>query len=1038
MTSYDEPDFRLRSSTKGNAASDGSDATNVKWTQEAWINAERPLTPFDNDLKNIMIEKVRNIFGVTENVSCEKNHKALGDSPINLLSERLVKEGLIKKAIEPQIEKGKKIIEKKADIIKKQNSWNIINKELDTYFKSFKADDENFHIPALMNSKYIEIRGVGFIVCANYLMKNSKKFIEKQSKALFVNGIIVGMQKFINATRNLYSQSIADSNSTVKTSDSFLNIMQEALQQLKITFSFDGMKICANTPQLLIYTNYDCYIPTKSLSLYSHQTKLIDEMAEAIRNDQPLIVTLRTMTNTGKTTSALGIAEIVNCVRKYSGKPDLMFIFCCNIRQVMDQVSQLVFNANIPFGIAFIDKFNGLMEINNFNCISNEKRVVTVCGPDACIDLVKKYPNTVIFIDEPNINLDKGTDAAQKNVKLITDGLSKQVILSSATFFENLPQWIMDNHQTKYGPTKHVDIYSNKIHIACEIKTFDGKLMIPHSRCINGEQLNKVIRRIIANPFMGRSYTANMANSLHNIASQNSVKSLPNIKEIFDDAENLNADSLRTVCMEILRRTSDSEAVAKVCNAVINPAPIICNEEKEEADDEDIQWEKAERITIGNTLDFKTLCTISAHRFLLPTLIATENPVSFVFQYFQNIVEDFIKQFGTVKKINDDYTHCLGLWQKQIDRSNRGAKDGSINSKEERMRNEESLQLGKPIIRVSEYQINTIGHIRKYAKNTRNVIDPHMLRQELDVTEIMTCEMFVPENVRILLACGVGIVGVYGGKYAHIVNVLMNEGKLAYIVANDSIAYGTNVPINIVIVTREFSDAHSINTIYQLISRAGRVGRSWNAEAFIDESCAEKIYKTLHTDMERENIEYINFEKIHNEIVESSIEIDTKLILELAQKKLREKEIEHKKQEELRRIEEEKKSLEEREKKKAEDEKKKLQELRDRRGHKTVQISSVISKSPTSSASINHSNHANHANHGHFNQSGHSSQFSHFNHANNANAINANNANNANQTSQASKVISGFRRTSGNNPIRKIPDKSLYERIQEIKKKENN
>jgi len=984
-----DPDFRCQAKTRGNATSDGSDATNSKWTQEAWTNAERPLNPFDSELKDIMIRKVRNIFGISDNSTKDNIYRALGENFSDLIFDRLLKEKIITSIPQEEKEskgkaKTKKVIEKKSDIIKKENSWKIINKELDHLFSTFKFDGD-YYIPSAFNSKYIEIRGIGFIISAHYLLKNSNKFIGKQAKMIFVNNIIVGMQKFINATRDLVSQSIIDSLTTTKTSQKFLNLMESELKKIKNVFEFDGMKICSHTPQLLIYTNYDCYIPTKSLCLYSHQHKLIDELAYSIKNNEPLIVTLRTMTNTGKTTSALGIAEIINCARKYSDKPDLMFIFCCNIRQVMDQVSQLVFNAGIPFGIAYIDRFKGLTEINNFNCPSNDKRVVTVCGPDACIEIVKKYPNSVIFLDEPNINLDKGTDAAQKNVRLITEGLTKQVILSSATFFEKLPEWILDNHETKYGKTRHVDIYSNKIHIACEIKTTDGNLVIPHAHCKTGDDMNKIIEKIISNPFMGRTYTANMTYSLYDVAKKNSIGELPDINSIFDDAENLNADSLRSVCMDILRKTAKEQdsVVTQVSNHIIIPASIKCQEEKEETGD--IQWEREEKFTIGNTIDFGTLCTTSAHRFMLPTLIATENPISFVYQYFQNIVADFLKQYGSVKKINDEYTHNVSLWQKQIDRADRGAKDTTINSKEDRLRNEESLQLGKPTIKISEFQINTASHIRRYAKGTKNIIDRHSLRQELDVTEIMTCEMSVPDDVRILLACGVGIVGVYGGMYAHHVSVLMNEGKLSYIVANDSIAYGTNVPINIVIVTKEFSDTHSTNTIFQLISRAGRVGRSWNAEAFIDDSCAKKILSNLRSDTEKENIEFINFEKIHREIVDSSIEIDTKLIFELAQKKIKEQNEQIMAKYKLQQIEEEKKLEEEREKQKMEDEKKKLEELRNKRSQHSIQISNIISKPPPP-ATIN-------------------------------------------------PLISGFKRSSSGNVQRKIPEKSLFDKMQEIIKK---
>jgi hypothetical protein len=303
------------------------------------------------------------------------------------------------------------------------------------------------------------------------------------------------------------------------------------------------------------------------------------------------------MTGTGKTTSACGIAEVVNCVRKYTSNKDLMFIFCCNLRQVMDQVAQLVFNSGIPFGIASIDKFVGLKEINNYNCKKDTDRVVTVCGPEACIELLKKYPNAVLFLDEPTIGLDHKTDVAKYNVKLISECLPKWTILSSATLPEQLPAWILESHEIKHGNTKFIDIYSNKIHIACEIKTLDGKLMLPHYGVDSTVNLSKTVERIKANPFVGRTYTSNVSNALYNIISDANVDGISDIKGVFDNTDNLNADSLRRISMDMLSTvsTKTNPIVQKICSKEITPRNVDCVEEKAVDDDADIVWEKAEK-----------------------------------------------------------------------------------------------------------------------------------------------------------------------------------------------------------------------------------------------------------------------------------------------------------------------------------------------------------------------------------------------------------------------------------------------------------
>jgi hypothetical protein len=81
--------------------------------------------------------------------------------------------------------------------------------------------------------------------------------------------------------------------------------------------------------------------------------------------------------------------------------------------------------------------------------------------------------------------------------------------------------------------------------------------------------------------------------------------------------------------------------------------------------------------------------------------------------------------------------------------------------------------------------------------------------------------------------------------------------KIESIIADSSICYGTDYPIGGVIITPEFAKNHSLNTIYQLISRAGRGRKSSNAEIYIDDTCAERIINTV---------------KLGNKIVSSEIE----------------------------------------------------------------------------------------------------------------------------------------------------------------------
>ena len=67
------------------------------------------------------------------------------------------------------------------------------------------------------------------------------------------------------------------------------------------------------------------------------------------------------------------------------------------------------------------------------------------------------------------------------------------------------------------------------------------------------------------------------------------------------------------------------------------------------------------------------------------------------------------------------------------------------------------------------------------------------------------------------------------------------EKKLAFLISDDSICYGANYPFSHVVVEEGVCTNHSIGTIFQLIGRAGRVGQSWVAKAYVGDQTTKRI-----------------------------------------------------------------------------------------------------------------------------------------------------------------------------------------------------
>lgn len=57
--------------------------------------------------------------------------------------------------------------------------------------------------------------------------------------------------------------------------------------------------------------------------------------------------------------------------------------------------------------------------------------------------------------------------------------------------------------------------------------------------------------------------------------------------------------------------------------------------------------------------------------------------------------------------------------------------------------------------------------------------------------------------------------------------------QLSYIVSDRALCSGVNFPISNVILLDDLGNNLELNEIFQLVGRAGRVGRSWAARSYI-------------------------------------------------------------------------------------------------------------------------------------------------------------------------------------------------------------
>jgi hypothetical protein len=756
--------------------------------------------------------------------------------------------------------KGKKNQPKisKRDMFRLENAKNIVQKKMETIIPSLNPD--NYMPFSALNSDIMEIRLIGFIYALWFICRNKSKY-GKENKLPFTLGVIVAAERFINVCKKYVGNNMITPGQMSEVSPKAIEDLEKYYAKAKSIFTFDGFTICDYAPELLIYTPMDKFTPSKGITLRKNQRDVLEFVKKNFESG--FLLSYLAMIASGKTTCSIALITFMETMRNTSPKySDLQFIFCCNLASVKTQVAQYCYTCNIPFGLGNKHSDGTARITNSWNCSSDKERLVIICSPDAAYELLAQSSDDTLqkyflFHDEPTIGADaKGSDALIENVKVMSK-LPRWTILSSATMpdldeLSDFTEKFKEDHPDAVTGT----VYSDEIQIGCDVMTNELNLVVPHLGCKTTDELSKIIETIKRNPFLGRIYTHNVARTLWNVCDKLSVKDLPNIPEIFSKVENLSADNIRKHVMEILILVSKSgdEVVEKVCSTSISLSGVSgANEDKdteeEDIDDDDgFEWETDEVSIDDGPVNYEALGTTQAWRYLNMNLIADSDPVEFTFKNFKPLL-DALKE----KKEDDDISvstakSLLSRYKKEIDahEKEKATLERNIENEDELSKKLQELEEERPKIGLPKYaQVNTKEHIIKFAPGSLTKIHRRFVREPLTLENIQFNDITVPDNITLLLMCGIGIYApgheLLDQNYTTVVLSMASTGQLAYMISNSYICYGTNYPFNRVFVTKAFAKMHSVFTIFQLLGRAGRVGKSWKAEAYVDDECARRI-----------------------------------------------------------------------------------------------------------------------------------------------------------------------------------------------------
>ena len=413
--------------------------------------------------------------------------------------------------------------------------------------------------------------------------------------------------------------------------------------------------------------------------------------------------------------------------------------------------------------------------------------------------------------------------------------------------------------------------------IGCELIDHHGHTLAPHTGIETVCELQKAIVAITNNPFLWRLYTALMMYTLYQRMRDNRIKCMKDPEEYFADPSNMSQNKVQVFALELLKHLAnqgDDELVSIVCSQV-DIEDVDSKQKKKKEDDDsyddglDIGWEEDEVpiVTTDRSYDIKTIFSTKAINYSGGCLIAANNPIEYALEAGQDLLVT-LEKVGGIKYFQGQYDSARKKYEREYERFQKKSKTSALNPSERReqaswtklvnggfrikearstsdtkdVRKELKTEMMMYDIDLTppnfdfpmNCQINTAEFVSIYSPHLISTIDHHQLRHKLELDDY---DLGVTDSILTLLLCGVGIFSYnhheLSQQYLNLVLDLASNGRLAFVVSDDSICYGANYPFKHVVVQGQRADKHSIRTLYQLFGRAGRFGRSWTAYAYL-------------------------------------------------------------------------------------------------------------------------------------------------------------------------------------------------------------
>ena len=631
----------------------------------------------------------------------------------------------------------------------------------------------------------------------------------------------------------------------------FNQINNDNLQRLLLKFEKLTHEKCEDMYNIILNENfqitlnsfYDLHKPL-SISLYREQEEVIDVITSAVENNQKKLIFYWVPPANGKTLISSLVTKMLS-----EKKQKKILLYICYNDIVRDSVASLClsYRLNIKFWFAnyiadrwedgkkFVkfapykncypdwrkkkpqalfkdDKINGYLRYSHnveqqFLRYCDETRIYAKrTHPIQNMEECDNFPEMIISDLESAKHLlqtfgdimipyfdEAFALSTEETTADILKNFSSVSVLVSSTLAEkeeipNILNHFKEKHNIDDGDDSYLHYIKSSVqHINCEFINNEGFIIAPHFGINDKDHFNKYFNNLVKTPILQRGYSHKIVYNMSQLLDSVLPEELKLVNK-FNHIGMLNSHSIRNYGIELLEFIKNNfEHFNLINNAMI---PIIEDNQSKNIFTTNSQLLNNESLlNVGVNLDIEGLT--------------------------QELLEGSPKLKNCISKYEKEYEKLKTLIDK-TEQNNMKDLEGTYKLREDLS----NLKLDYPM----EYIMNSPDHLKKFKSRSKKINS--LMNFDLDV--IKTLDEL---EAKLFLS----FIGYYHGNLSvDEKNIFMTyKNSFNYIFSDPSITYGTNINLTMIEMNEDLVPYSTKSTIYQLIGRTGRRGKSKSSKIIL-------------------------------------------------------------------------------------------------------------------------------------------------------------------------------------------------------------